>query len=1150
MELYKKSAHFRLTILLLTFLISSFHAWGDKPKDDKEKILVISSYSPIKENGNQLISSFISNMKKAADVHVYVEYMDSESSPSFAAWSEWMKQLFGAYKVQPDIVVLLGGEAWSVYRAVCDEGWRDIPIVLGSVREEFIDYEHISGLQYLSGKKGGPMKESFGQFKITGYYYRDYIMENLKLIKRLQPHVRHVAFCYDNRYAMNIFKNYLETLFDKIDSLDMTYMSGRELTTPQLLDSIAKMDDSYTLLSAGWYIDAAEYPHAYSMLHNELARYTTKAVYQLTDQGKSNMNYIGGYFILGEEMGKDVASITHEVLTKGIANSPSFQPTPSKPQYYINYPTFVKSGIDKARLPENVILYNNKPSLWKEYPIEILFLSTFIFLMLVVFLIVLLYRKRKADSYKSANIKMMKLLEAMPDMAMIYNAEQNIIDIVNPQERVLRGVRWQDLIGLNVKELGKVYPVSKDVVSLLAQAVAHTMKTGEIKMFNYEYIRNGATYYTKARTVPFGKGHVICFTHDVTSYVVAEKEILKLKTFLQSIMDNLPIGLFIKDASDQFRYLFYNNKVAEFYEENFESVLGKNDFELEDLLAQQFREEDELVLKSEEPLSFNRVFINEETGQPVRWGVTTKTRLTDKEGHCYIVAVVVDTTDIRKNEIELDNIRQELSIALDAGSMSAWCYNVEKECFGSLYKNTLADEGLSYDAALRIAHPDDQEKYRVFMEKLSLGEAEKLKEVFRFFRNGTYSWFETYAIGLQSDRTGKVSQIIGTEKNITGDMQQQRELEENKVKLEFTLHAAQIISWEFNVDTQTFYSPKSTVLEGATASLDDYLSFVNTDDAMSLRKGLEDLSAGRILVMNIQIRIIAPALGGRWFEMHAVPYGQDKDGRISKLIGLRRDITDLKMTNELIVLRDKAEESNRLKSAFLANMSHEIRTPLNAIVGFSTLISQAEDKEEVDEYVKIIETNNELLLQLINDILDLSKIEAGQLDFNYSNVEVPAIFRGLEQIYRNRVKEGVALICEMPPDTCLIYSEKNRLTQVLSNFLSNACKFTSKGSIRMGYKYIEDGLYFFVADTGKGIAPENIPNVFGRFAKFDAFVQGTGLGLSISQSIVQNMDGQIGVESELGIGTRFWFTLPCSPHQLKQAEETEKVRTSIFSNSN
>lgn len=188
--------------------------------------------------------------------------------------------------------------------------------------------------------------------------------------------------------------------------------------------------------------------------------------------------------------------------------------------------------------------------------------------------------------------------------------------------------------------------------------------------------------------------------------------------------------------------------------------------------------------------------------------------------------------------------------------------------------------------------------------------------------------------------------------------------------------------------------------------------------------------------------------------------------------------------------------------------------------------------------------------QLINDILDLSKIEAGQLDFNYSNVEVSAIFRGLEQIYRNRVKEGVALICEMPPDTCLIYSEKNRLTQVLSNFLSNACKFTSKGSIRMGYKYIEDGLYFFVADTGKGIAPENIPNVFGRFAKFDVFVQGTGLGLSISQSIVQNMDGQIGVESELGIGTRFWFTLPCSPHQLKQAEETEKVRTSIFSNSN
>lgn len=228
--------------------------------------------------------------------------------------------------------------------------------------------------------------------------------------------------------------------------------------------------------------------------------------------------------------------------------------------------------------------------------------------------------------------------------------------------------------------------------------------------------------------------------------------------------------------------------------------------------------------------------------------------------------------------------------------------------------------------------------------------------------------------------------------------------------------------------------------------------------------------------------------------------------------------------------KEKAEEANRLKSAFLANMSHEIRTPLNAIVGFSNLIAHSESPEDTAEFCNIIETNNELLLQLVNDILDLSKIEAGQLDFTFSNINVSSLFTTLAQTFKSRTKEEVTLECSTPVHPCFIYSEKTRLTQVITNFLTNACKFTFRGTIRMGYEEIEGGLRFYVSDTGKGISKENLPHVFERFAKFDNFIQGTGLGLSICLTIVKRLNGEIGVESEEGKGSTFWFTIPCEVH--------------------
>ena len=269
--------------------------------------------------------------------------------------------------------------------------------------------------------------------------------------------------------------------------------------------------------------------------------------------------------------------------------------------------------------------------------------------------------------------------------------------------------------------------------------------------------------------------------------------------------------------------------------------------------------------------------------------------------------------------------------------------------------------------------------------------------------------------------------------------------------------------------------------------------------------------------------------GHIWWEFR---YAQAKNGQDSTrnnvgVNGLCLNIQQSKEVEEdLIKARIRAEEADQMKSAFLANMSHEIRTPLNAIVGFSTLISESEDKEEIKEFAKIIHANNELLLNLINDILDMSKIEAGILDFLYTEVEINELIQTLWRSYRFKIKEGVEFRTELPAESYIIHTERNRLSQVLANFINNACKYTFEGMITIGYEIRKNNIYFFVSDTGKGIAEENISRVFERFAKLDSFTQGTGLGLSICELIIKHLGGEIGVESSVGKGSTFWCTVP------------------------
>lgn len=250
-------------------------------------------------------------------------------------------------------------------------------------------------------------------------------------------------------------------------------------------------------------------------------------------------------------------------------------------------------------------------------------------------------------------------------------------------------------------------------------------------------------------------------------------------------------------------------------------------------------------------------------------------------------------------------------------------------------------------------------------------------------------------------------------------------------------------------------------------------------------------------------------------------------GREPLLIGISWDITDLQsIEQELIKARIKAEQSDRLKSAFLANMSHEIRTPLNAIVGFSNLLASAENPEEQGLYASIINQNSDILLQLINDILDLSKIEAGTLEYVKRPMNVGELCRTIYEVHKGRVHEGVTLVWSGSEEDLIINEDNNRIMQVITNLITNAIKFTNNGEIRFGFKVREGDIYFYVKDTGIGIEPDKVDRIFERFVKLNSFIQGTGLGLAICRMIIEKIGGEIGVTSQLGEGSMFYFTIP------------------------
>lgn len=431
---------------------------------------------------------------------------------------------------------------------------------------------------------------------------------------------------------------------------------------------------------------------------------------------------------------------------------------------------------------------------------------------------------------------------------------------------------------------------------------------------------------------------------------------------------------------------------------------------------------------------------------------------------------------------------------------------------------------------------------------------------FTHYFKATDSYYEFLIVPIKD--TNNVD-IFGSDTTKRNKME--NTLRNSRKQLEMTLSVAHIIPWRWDIKTQHIYCEsqrmlkhlKFPTLRGSKRGMNvidssEYFQRIHREDLARVRQSYQELVDGKANYVKEEFRIVTNDNGQEiidWMEVNAAVDETDSSGRPISLVGSLLLITERKkQENALIEAKEQANESDRLKSAFLANMSHEIRTPLNAIVGFSNLLANTDDEEKKEKFIGIIENNNQLLLQLISDILDLAKVEANTLEFIYQPTDLNELIRNLESTVRMRVKPGVVLNFNLGAAECTVRAERNRLSQVLINLLTNACKFTDRGSITFGYELRGHEIYFFVRDTGIGIDIEKQRSVFQRFTKLNDFVQGTGLGLSICQSIIEKMEGKIGVDSPgEGLGSTFWFTIPYLPVQSSEVkplpEETVVIPT-------
>ena len=644
--------------------------------------------------------------------------------------------------------------------------------------------------------------------------------------------------------------------------------------------------------------------------------------------------------------------------------------------------------------------------------------------------------------------------------------------------------------------------------------------------------------------------------------VIIEKEISKLieeqRLFTESIYACLPVGIEIYDAHGVLRSI--NDHALRMYGvDDRTSVVNivnlyKSPFVDSELLARIQSGED---ISLEFEYDFDRVnkdaYYSSHNKDTMIYGVKVIPIWSRKKHLIGHILLANDMTSVKEVEFRTEESKKNLEMAKKAQDLIAkrdlamkvsnivhWDFDVNSQKFESYndpINDYVSDRLLTVSEYMDVIYPEDRSVFYDAMQSLIAGKNVTINFTCRIQTKYDETWqcCDFMGVPFDQDENGDIIRYTGFRQNIPKIQQLNRELKERNYKIELSFKTVGMSYWDFDVKSlkfSAFNDPINDFYSEKTITPEDYLNATHPDDVVFVRKYMEHMFRGIDKDFNVKYRS-KTKWDDEWQTLlvTGIQVERDKEGHVTRYTGITINNTKWeKMIQRLKELKEKAELSDRLKSAFLANMSHEIRTPLNAIVGFSELMVTCDDPEEKKEYINIIQSNNELLLRLINDILDLSKIESGIIERRKENFNLAKVCNELfVTIQAKMTNPNVELRLDGPNSECWVLLDRNRLKQVWMNFLTNAVKCTKSGYIKMGYGIEREGLRIYVEDTGIGIPDDLHDKVFTRFEKLNEFSQGTGLGLTISRAIVEAAGGEVGFTSKLGVGSTFWAWLPLRP---------------------